>query len=64
MSKIETKFALLPRLVDTWRPQGTKAIIWLQTYYIKTEKIPFKNEYSVDKYVLHLGLFSYEFWNG
>ena len=47
------KFAWLPKIVRTWRPQGTKAIIWMQRY--------FKNERGA--YVTRLGFFSYEFYH-
>lgn len=62
-SKIEKKFALIPRYIDTWRPQGTKAIIWLKSYYVKTERCPCNNENPIQKYCMHLGWFSYEFWH-
>ena len=49
--KIIKKFAYLPIIVPTWRRIPTKALIWMQTYYVKNNK----------KYCLHLGMFSYEF---
>lgn len=47
------KYAWIPVIVKTWRPRGTKAIIWLQSYY--------KNSMGTS-YCLRLGLFSYEFY--
>ena len=52
MSKIIKKYAWFPKYVSTWRPRGTTAIIWLQSYYL--------NENGA--YCKNLGLFSYEFW--
>ena len=52
MSKIIQKYAWLPKHVSTWRPHGTTAIIWLQSYYV--------NERG--SYCRNLGFFSYEFW--
>ena len=48
---IEKKFAFIPRIVYTWRRSNSRAIIWMQHYYIKPNKI----------YCLKLGTFSYEF---
>lgn len=45
------KFALFPKLVNTWRPKGTKALIWLQTYYTNDQ----------GNYCIKLGFFSIEF---
>ena len=47
------KYAYIPTMVNTWR--NTKAIVWLQPYYIK---INYEQEC---KYCLSLRLFSIEF---
>lgn len=47
------KFAWFSKIVRTWRPKGTNAIIWLQYYHISRK----------GKYCLYLGCFSYEFYN-
>lgn len=47
------KYAWLPKIVFTWRPSTTRAVIWLQSYIIDYE--------TGQKHVGHLGLFSYEF---
>lgn len=47
------KYAWFPKLVNTWRPRGTKALIWFQNYYVKP---------SGEAYCLRLGFFSYEFF--
>lgn len=46
------KFAWLPRIVRTWRPKGTKALIWLQTYFVNSD----------GAYCNHLGLLAKEFY--
>lgn len=48
---IIVKYALFPKIVKTWRPKGTKAIVWLQKYYINED----------GPYCLKLGRMSYEF---
>lgn len=45
------KYAFLPKIVKTWRPKGTKAIIWFQHYNINKD----------GAYCLKLRRFSYEF---
>lgn len=50
-SQIKEKFAYLPKVVSTWRRTPTKALIWLQKYYIKGNEI----------YCLKIGTFSHEF---
>ena len=47
-----TKYAWLPKYIKTWRPKGTKAIIWMQKYYVNGNS----------EYCKHLGFFSYEFY--
>ena len=32
MMLVKFHYAWLPTLVKTWRPQGSKALIWLQKY--------------------------------
>ena len=44
-------FAWLPIIVKTWRPRGTKAIIWLQRYQVQKGV----------KCCTKLGFFSHEF---
>lgn len=56
------KYAWLPKHVNTWRPNGTTAIIWFQSYYVKTEKHILYNCTIKNTYCLHLGFFSYEFY--
>lgn len=62
---ITTRFAWLPTKVKTWRNSTTTAIVWLQTYYVKTGTgmyIPLNGETPLNtKYVLRLGYLSYEF---
>ena len=57
------KYAWLPKYVNTWRPQGTKAIIWLQSYFETYEDTAnaFKSK-LINKYCNYLGFWSYEFW--
>jgi hypothetical protein len=50
---IKIKYAIFPIILDTWRPRKSKAIIWLQKYYLNGE----------NKYCKNLGFFSYEFDN-
>ena len=57
------KFALFPRVVGTWR--NTRALIWLQSYYIKqpSEFVALSEDSSKvgDTYCLKLGKLSIEF---
>jgi len=48
---VTKKYAWFPIVVTTWRPSTSKAIIWLQEYYIQNS----------DAYCLRLGTFSHEF---
>ena len=43
-------------VVNTWRPKGTKALIWLQKYKILND-VPYKVKY---KWISYLGFFSKE----
>jgi|AZII01.1.fsa_nt_gi hypothetical protein len=55
-------FALLPKIVRTWRRRG-RAIIWMQEYFVKgDDKYVSLNDDSESgyKYCLKLGIFSYE----
>jgi len=49
---VKKKYAWFPIVVTTWRSSTTKAIIWLQEYYV---------QYSIP-YCLRLGTFSHEFY--
>lgn len=64
-NSVKTKFAWLPVIVDTWRPSGSRALVWLQTYNVKVGHSIFSSlngETEIGtKWVNHLGLFSYEF---
>jgi len=60
------KFAWLPTRVDTWRPNRSKAIIWLQHYIVITGESDYFNlndEHDPigTKYVNKLGWLSYEY---
>lgn len=48
--EVNFKFAWFPIIVKTWRPRGTKALIWLQKYSIQ----------NGEKSCNYLGLFSKE----
>lgn len=48
---IQKKFAWIPTIVRTWRPRGTKALVWMQSYYVNKQ----------GKYINHLGFLSFEF---
>lgn len=62
---VMSKFAWLPTKVETWRDPSTKAIVWLQVYFIKIDKgiyTPLDGDTPIGtKYVDRLGCFSYEF---
>lgn len=63
MSKIKKKFAWLPRVVWTWRPSPSKALIWMQVYYHKIGKEyihPFGVVCVNEKYCLKIGPLSRE----
>lgn len=49
---VQKKYAWFPIVVDTWRPRGSRAIIWLQEYYVQYYR----------PYCLRLGTFSHEFY--
>lgn len=46
------RYAWRPRIVSTWRRNGSRAIIWLQSYVEREDG---------HRYCGHLGYFSYEF---
>ena len=58
------RFAWFPKIVNTWRPQKTKALIWLQYYYEDYEDTNhiFKPK-LIDKYCNYLGFWGYEFYH-
>jgi hypothetical protein len=47
---MKRKFAFIPKVVNTWIPRKSKAIIWMQKYY----------QNDNENYCMYLGLFSYE----
>lgn len=48
---VKFHYAWFPIIVKTWRPRGTKALIWLQKYQTQ----------DGEKSITSLGFFSYEF---
>jgi hypothetical protein len=46
------KYAWFPKIVHTWRRNGSRAVIWLQSYIA---------DENGSRHIDHLGLFSYEF---
>jgi hypothetical protein len=54
---IQKRYAWLPTIVDTWRSSPTKAIIWLQEYYVQKYYVQ-----DSKPYCLRLGTFSHEFY--
>ena len=59
------KFAWLPVIVWTWRPTPSRAIVWLQGYFVLGEADKFSrlngNPEPGGKYCTRLGVFSIEF---
>ena len=46
------KYAWLPKIAATWRPNPSRAVIWLQSY---------SEDAQGYKSISHKGLFAYEF---